>query len=183
MSRSLYDTTPASIEVLPQLGEAAVIESLTSLSLGLDQYIVLGGANKVLRGIKPLTEDVDLLVSNAAFEKLASSEGAVIKAPPVPAQLRGATNQTAWVKTVRNPLPVSATTSLGDGYYPMTFDEFLPKTELVSGFPCLSLEDVRASKEALQRPKDVVDLDHIARFTGRTLLLPAPTILFPHLIS
>ncbi len=167
-------------EVLPQLGVEAVVESLNNLGLPIHEYIILGGANMVLRGIKSTTEDVDLLVSTNSFDELARRKDTILKAPPLPAQLMGATNQTAWIKTERNPLPISATDSLGDGYFPMTFDEFFSRTELVSGLPCIKLDDLITAKEALQRPKDMADLRHIARFTGRAMQLPRPTVEFPY---
>ena len=180
----IIDTYPViTTERLPRVGKEAILRTLGYLGLGRSDYFVIGGANLVLRGIKATTEDVDMLVSGDTFDWLAQKSGAEIHDPPLPAQLRGADNKTVWVKNRRTPAPVSATTSLGDGYYPLTFDAHLSETELVQGVPCLTLEHVRASKEALQRYKDIEDLAAIAHHLGESLELPEPIYAAPYLTS
>lgn len=168
---------------LPELGKMAIFATMDYLKLADTEYFVIGGANLVLRGIKRATPDLDVLVSDEVFELLKTHEGAELHEPPKSAIARGAKNQTVWVKNSRTPIPVSATTHLGDGYYPMSFDSHRGHTEMVDGVSCLTLEHVRAAKEALQRPRDVEDLAAIAHFLGEPLELPAPTVQHPVFIS
>lgn len=167
-------------EPLPLRDKDAILETLYELGLPEETYVVIGGASMVLRGIKTHTEDLDMLVSEGSMRALAETPGASIKNPPLRARYRGATNNTVWVKNQFTPIPVSATDELGDGYYPMSFDGIKDRAEMVSFVPCLPLEDVVKSKEALQRPKDIADLQAIAAFTGRALQLPPPKFTPPY---
>lgn len=168
---------PKTFEVLPPQEEEAILRTLGHLALSKDDYFVIGGSNLVLREIKEATPDLDMLVSDDAFMRLKRRRGAEIKEPPLRARAQGADNKTIWVHNTRTPIPVSATTALGDGYYPMSFESHKDMTELVKGVPCLTLEGVRQSKEALQRPKDIEDLQAIAHYLGEKLVLPIPTVI------
>lgn len=169
-----YVETP---EHLPLLGEDEILATIDYLNMPTSDYFVLGGANLVLRGIKYTTPDLDVLVSDSLFESLQSVEGSQIKQPPKPAIMRGASNTTVWVKNERTPIPLSATTSLGDGYYPMSFESHRDRVETVQGVPCITLEEVIAAKSALQREKDLSDLDDVSRFIGRAISLsPRPVV-------
>lgn len=168
---------------LPRLDKAAIHKTMGYLALPQQEYFVIGGANLVLRDIRKETVDVDMLVSQGIFDWLKKRRGAEIHEPPEQAIARGADNKTVWVKNARTPVPVSATTALGDGYYPMSFDGYREHTEIVEGVTCLTLEHVQASKEALQRPKDIEDLAAIADFLDEPLELPKPTVLMPLLES
>jgi len=180
---NLLTDYPPIVESLPRVGEEAILKTLGYLSLHEMDYFVIGGANLVLRGMKEVTEDLDMLVSEDAFDWLAMRRGAEIHEPPFPARMRGANNTTVWVKNRRTPIPVSATTALGDGYYPLSFETHKDETELIEGVPCLKLKHVRASKEALQRVKDVEDLARIAHHLGEPLDLPPPTMKAPFFTS
>lgn len=153
-----------------------IIETMRELRLRRSQYIVIGGATLVLRGIKQYTPDIDMLVSPGLFESLGSREGVDHRPAPRSAILRGATNTTVWFRSTRHRMPVSATTSMGGGYYPMSYGDHKENAEVVRGINCLPLADVRAAKEALQRENDVRDLAHIARYLGETLELPPPML-------
>jgi hypothetical protein len=168
---------------LPRLGKEAIVKTMGYLALPREEYFVIGGANLVLRDIRDTTIDIDMLVSDGVFGWLAKRKGAEMHEPPKLAIARGADNQTVWVKNNRTPIPVSATTALGDGYYPMSFESHREHTETIEGVTCLTLEHVRASKEALQRTKDVEDLASIAHFLGEPLDLPEPTVKNPWLFS
>ena len=175
LEEAAYVKTP---ENLPLRDRYDIHEALGVLAMPKEQYFVLGGANMVLRGIKPFTVDIDVLVGGSLFDRLRYRMGAELKQPPLSALRRGATNLTAW-KQEGLPIPLSATTSLGDGCYPMSFDSHVVRTELVHGIPCSILEDVIAAKAALQRPKDLVDLDYISAFTGETIDLAENPIVRP----
>ncbi len=168
---------------LPKRGIGEIMQTLGYLVLPNDEYFVIGGANLVLRGIKEVTPDIDMLVTESIFANLRRHRGAEIHEPPPSARVQGADNKTVWVKNSRTPIPVSATTALGDGYYPMSFESHREHTELVEGIPCLRLEDVRISKEALQRPRNIEDLELIAGFLGQEFILPEPKIKNWHLLS
>ncbi len=169
-----YKDTP---EHLPLLGEDEILVTIDYLNMPTSDYFVIGGANLVLRGIKYSTPDLDVLVSDSLFESLQSVDSSQIKQPPKPAIMRGASNTTVWVKNDRTPIPLSATTSLGDGYYPMSFESHRDRVETVQGVPCVSLEEVIAAKSALQREKDLLDLDDISRFIGQAIsLCPRPAV-------
>lgn len=169
---------------LPQVGPEAIHETLNYLELPHDHFLIIGGAALVLRGIKPTTEDLDMLVSDDAFSSLSLRPGAEIKQPPTRARLQGADNTTVWVRNSSTAIPISATTALGDGYYPLSFNMHKHREEIVQGLPCLSLVEISASKTALQRPKDIDDLHAIASHLGEIVTtLPKPTIATPWLNS
>lgn len=170
-----YITTPND---LPLRGRSEIFETLGKLAMPVDEYFVLGGANMVLRGIKPTTVDIDVLVTHSLFDRLYYRMGAVLKQPPRSALLRGASNLTAWLQAGL-PIPLSATTALGDGCYPMSFNSHAERTELVDGIPCSILDDVIAAKSALQREKDLSDLQRISEFTGSPIELTLPPIAGP----
>ncbi len=183
MSGTLTTSYQATSEKLPLLGEEAILETLYEVGLPEELYIVLGGANMVLRGIKPTTQDVDLLVSEEGFALLRERPASTLKRPPARAVALGAANPTVWVHDNETPMPISATESLGDGFYPMTFWEFKGQSEAVRGIPCLNLDNVIESKKALQRPKDKEDLMRIGTFLGVEIQLPIPTVALPHIES
>src|SRR6185369_8597274 len=114
---------------LPRRGVQAILATMDYLRLPKDGYFVIGGANLVLRGIKTDTPDIDVMVANGIFDLLSRRKGAEIKEPPQSAKDRGATNTSVWLESSKMLLPVSATTHLGDGYYPMTFYESCFYTE------------------------------------------------------
>lgn len=183
MSETLISTYRATPETLPQLGEEAIVETLYEVGLPEEMYIVLGGANMVLRGIKQTTQDVDLLVSEEGFALLRERPTSKLKRPPARAEALGAANPTVWVHDNETPIPISATESLGDGFYPMTFWEFKGQSEAVRGIPCLNLDNLIESKKALQRPKDKEDLVRIAASLGIEIQLPIPTVALPYIES
>jgi hypothetical protein len=161
-------------------GKEEILKTMDYLSLDGESYFVIGGATLVLRGIKRLTPDIDMLVSKDAFDQLANIDGAELHEPPLMAIARGADNKTVWIKNDSTPLPISATTTLGDGYYPMSFDSHQSETEIIDGINCVTLVRVIESKKAMQRPKDLEDLRAIARFLGEIIDLPRPIILPPY---
>jgi len=171
-----YVTTP---DNLPLRDRHDIHATLGRLALPKDEYFVLGGANMVLRGIKPSTVDIDVLVSRSLFDRLYYRMGALLKEPPQSAIQRGATNLTAWLQNDNLPIPLSATTALGDGCYPMSFESHVERTELVDGIPCSILDDVIAAKAALQRTKDISDLRYIGDFIGAPIELTQPPIAGP----
>jgi hypothetical protein len=166
-------------ETLPLRERDHILTTLGKLSMPKDEYFVLGGANMVLRGIKYYTPDVDVLVSNNLFGRLRRVKDAVIKQPPDSAVRRGATNTTVWINTWETPIPLSATTGLGDGCYPMTFESHKDRVEMVDGIPCSVLDDVIAAKSSLQRKKDFVDLQRISNFLGTAIEVNQPPIIGP----
>lgn len=178
MSRPIWEGEPDLSS--PFLGERKIIQTLHHLSLLEGEYFIIGGANLVLRGIKIATPDIDMLVNDEVFERLKRLKGSVLKNPPGSAKMRGAMNETVWVSNRHTPIPISATTEMGDGYYPMSFESHRSQVELVNSFPCLKLDAVIAAKEALQRPNDIQDLDLIARSLGRTTILPEPAFTPPY---
>jgi len=175
----------ATAETLPHLGKMAIHSTLAYLQLPTTRYFLLGGANLVLRGIRQRTPDIDMLVSEEVFQSLAKRPGVEIHEPPQPAIQRGAQNTTVWLRTDETPMPVSATTSLGDGYYPMSFDTHHNRVDMVEGVPCIELDEIVAAKEALQRPKDISDLWAIALHRGQfdIYVPPAPTLPSPWPLS
>lgn len=179
----VFDSYPVTREVLSQREKADILQTLSALNLPYGGYFVIGGANMVLRSIKSRTEDIDILVSDEVFVKLQDLPGAELHEPPRRAIAQGADNNTVWVRNPDLTLPVSATTRLGDGYYPLSFETHVSETDLIDGIPCLALHHVEAAKSALQRPKDLLDLDDIARFTGRSIDLPQPIFVGPLGIS
>ena len=171
------------LEQLPLLGEKEILTTINYLGMPVDEYFVIGGANLVLRGIKNLTPDLDVLVSSDLFESLQQIDGSQIKQLPLRAINRGAVNTTVWVKNESTPIPLSATTLLGDGYYPMSFESHKGKVETVKDVPCIALSEVIAAKSALQRTKDFIDLHNIGRFIGKIIILDLNPLVDPLLKS
>lgn len=170
---------------LPLRNRFDILSTLGELALPKNQYFVIGGANLVLRGIKSVTPDIDALVSDELFEELAAEPSTIIKQPPASALAAGATNTTVWIEKEGLAIPFTATTAMGDGFYPQSFQSHAGDTEQVEGIPCVSLEAVRASKLALQRAVDKADLRAIALHLGETLpeFLPEPTVREAYEIS
>ncbi len=158
-----YIETP---ESLPLMDEAAILATLSYLQLEDNSYFVIGGANMVLRGIKHRTSDLDILVNQETFDWMTTLPDVVIKDPPQPAIERGADNKTAWLYNLHTLVPVSATTSLGDGFHPMSFNSHKDRVDLQTGVPCVYLGEVILSKIAIKRSKDLFDLRKIATHIG-----------------
>ena len=149
-----------------------------------EEFVVIGGANLVLRRLRSETTDIDILASDEAFTAMQELEGAVIKQPPKRALARGATNTSVWLNTTWTKVPVSASTGMGDGYYPISYSQYEDvELEIIWGHAVAPLDHVWESKVALQRPKDIPDLSIIARATGRSFILPAPIYQGPYLDS
>lgn len=189
MLRSLdISSYPATQELLHERGRQDILETLDRFNERLgefsDEFVVIGGANLVLRGIKRTTVDVDILVSDGVFCTMSQIEGAKIKYPPKRAITNGATNTSVWINTDWTNIPISGATEMGDGYYPISYAMYDDvDLELFGGHAVAPLDDVWKSKVALQRPKDLPDLYVIAKHTGRSMLLPAPVYTGPFLDS
>lgn len=188
MSLPLFSSYPYTTEALELKERGDIVRTLDCLNDRLGEYseefVIIGGANLVLRSIKRATTDVDILVSDGAFEVIKTLEGAKLKQPPKRALAHGATNTSVWLGGVWTRIPVSATTEMGDGYFPLSYAKYaVIDLELIAGHACAPLDDVWGSKVALQRPKDMPDLMAIARHTGRSTLLPAPTYRGPFVDS
>ncbi len=177
-----------SSEHLPLRGAEEIIDTLDQLNVRLgefsEEFVVIGGANLVLRGLRNRTTDIDILTSVSAFEKMHELDGALVKLPPKRAIAQGATNTSVWINSSWTKVPLSAATDMGDGYYPMSYQQYdSVELERIEGHPIVPLDHVWNSKVALQRPKDLSDLQIIAEATGRDSVLPAPTYKGPFLDS
>ncbi len=174
---------------LPLREKADILFTLGELALPRADYFLVGGANLVLRGVKRATRDIDALVSDELFDELQQAPGVKLKSPPLSARMRGATNATVWIERNDLAIPFTATTSMNDGYYPQSFESHHNRTELIDEVPCALLDDVWASKVALQRPypaSDMPDIEAISAYDERFDLnsIPAPTVRpVYHLIS
>lgn len=146
---------------LPQKNILDITSTLQVMDLNPEHYFIIGGANLVLRGVKPTTPDIDALVSEELFHTLESDHRTRIKQPPAMARYGGANNTTVWIESDDLAIPFSATTRLGDGYYPMSFESHKQQTEMVQGFPCSLLKCVYEAKKALRRPNDALDIPRI----------------------
>ncbi len=172
---------------LPLRSKQDVLDTLYALDLPADEYFLVGGANMVLRGVKKHTRDIDSLVSARLFDQLVEMEGVRLKDPPKMARDHGASNQTVWLERTDLPIPFTATTSMGDGYFPQSFDMYRDRVEIVEGFPCVELDVVRASKLAIQRPapaSDMLDIRAIQKFLGEPEgPLPSRAVVYANLFS
>jgi hypothetical protein len=172
----------------PERDRWAIHETLDAFNekLGVleNYYVIIGGANLVLRGIRRATTDIDLLVSNEVFAEMLTYPETAIKMPPQRAIDMGATNRTAWLDCEWTRAPISAAVSMGDGYFPMSYLGYADvDLELWAGLPLAPLEDVWGSKVALQRPKDITDLRLMASVLGKSDELPLPIYQGPHFDS
>lgn len=150
-----------------------VLDVLERAELGMG-FIILGGANLVLRDIIGYTGDIDLLVNDDIYAELSSNPNAIMKNPPYPAIERGARNISIVFDESVYGAPISATRTMGDGFYPISFESQAPYIEYAYGFPLQGLEELIKSKEALARPKDVEHLREIQKVTGRQIEIVTP---------
>lgn len=188
MQLPLFTSYSYTAEVLVDRDIGDIFDTLDLLNDRLgrhaEEFVIIGGANLVLRGIRRATTDVDILVSDGAFEVMQSFDGAKLKLPPKRAIAHGATNTSVWLNTPWTRIPISAATEMGDGYFPISYVMYADvDLELIGGHACAPLDDVWGSKVALQRPKDIPDLTAIAEYTGRSTVLPAPIYQGPYLDS
>jgi len=173
-----YDETFEDHELLTQYGITEVKTTLGGVGISPEDYILIGGANLVLRRILDSTPDIDLLVSDRGFGILAQEPGAKLKNPPMRAQLEGATNRAVSLRSHYTGMPISATAYMGNGYYPISFKGHKSKTELIDDIPCISIDDIIGSKTALAREKDIAHLRQIAKSIGRTIVMPEVSRLY-----
>jgi len=163
-------------EVLPlrtrESVRATIISLVTNDSLEIDGFVVIGGASMVLHGAKEFTGDIDVLVDTATLENLKLTEGSEVRLPPQRAIDEGADNYSVWIPEDVGAgihVPVSATDALGDGHYPLIYDQ-LESSQVTDidvygmQISCLSLHVVRASKMALGRSQDLRDIKKIDEF-------------------
>lgn len=155
-----------------------ILNAIGNVSIRDEDYLLIGGANLVLRGILRTTPDVDMLVSDKGFGVLAQELGAVLQDPPIRAQLEGARNRSVHLTAGFSGVPFTAAASMGNGYYPISFNSQKPLEELVKGVPSMHIEEVIASKAALSREKDIRHLAKIGHFLGRSIRIPSqPNIM------
>lgn len=150
-----------------------ILDALEKAELGIG-FIVLGGANLVLRDIIGYTGDIDLLVDDEMHTKLSSRPDAVMKNPPYTAIERGARNISVCFDESVYGVPISATRAMGDGFYPISFETQEPYIEYFYGFPLQGLGELINSKQALVRPKDVEHLREIQEATGMQIEIVTP---------
>jgi hypothetical protein len=151
--------------------------TINDLEIDPDDYLLIGGASLVLRGIIADTPDIDMLVSDKGFGVLAQKLDATLHNPPVRAILQGARNRSVHV--MHKEVPVTAAASMGNGYYPISFTEHRPKAEFIYGVPCMDIEDVISSKTALARENDIRHLELISDFLGRAIVVPPQRTVRP----
>lgn len=150
----------------------AIRASLTYLDLGFEEYFVNGSANLVLRGIRHHAPDLDLVVNDETFEWMSEHADASFHPPATSSSDRGRNNTTVWLINERTPIPVSATTSLPDGEYPISFESHKDKVDIVSEIPLLDLDEIVAIKKHLGRERDKRDLKLIDRPVSRYVYNP-----------
>lgn len=122
-----------------------VRDRLATLGLPAGKYAVHASAALVLRGIVPDAHDIDVVARGAAWEH-ALTLGTL------------STGKEDAVVLVGDDVEVWA------GWYGAGVDGLIDGAELVGGVPCVSVEEVRAFKERLGRPKDGPHLEAIARY-------------------
>ena len=185
MTSIFYSTYPGTTDTLPERNMDAIQNTLQTFNQKLedlsDQYVIIGGANLVLREIVRATTDIDVLVSEEVFSTMQTFDGITVKQPPERAIAQGAKNISLLLHSDWTELPISATREMGDGYFPMSYEGYSanPRVDEIEGLRLAPLDDVWESKLALQRPKDIPHLQEIARFTGRSLNFPAPVYIGP----
>jgi hypothetical protein len=168
---SYAESQPGGSYEKPQLQDA-IVELETSIGLNSSQYVVVGGASLVFRGIRRYTEDLDILIADDA-QRILIGAGAYKKELPYLAVRRGDDNISLGMRVGAAAIPLSATTRLpGNGAYPLEFSRVKETSELIEFIPCLSLDEMVASKSALRREKDVSDLRLLAAHMDRRIVIP-----------
>jgi hypothetical protein len=137
----------------------AIVETVERLGLSTDDYVVIGGANLVLRGLKTQTPDIDMLVSGEGFVALANLPNAKIVGPPTRSRHAGAANPSVHIDAgPLNDHAVTAAEHMADDYFPMTFAIARERREMVAGVPLLDTQTTLEWKLACGRDKDLKDV-------------------------
>ncbi len=148
-------------------GVEAIHASIVYMQLDEKEYFVIGGANLVLQRIRERTPDLDLMVSQEVFNWMATLKGVAYEPPGLSSPDRGKDTVTLWLYNDFTPIPISATTSISNSDHPLSFESHKDKVEVITGVPCLLLEEVAATKEFLYRERDKRDLKLIMRRLSR----------------
>ncbi len=167
---------------LREYGKTSVVEALGAFSRALElkthQFIVIGGANLVIRNLVARTPDIDLLVPEHVLGRMFfNGNNPYRTVPPAPARARGANNRGVAFTAESYGVPISGNNHLGDGFYPMSFETQAEKVEIVEGLPLQDLTETINSKSALRRSKDVAHLNDVQEVSAIHFPIPRPSPL------
>ncbi|MGZ4617109.1 MAG: hypothetical protein ACXV4A_16300 [Actinomycetes bacterium] len=123
---------------------AGIFAELRGLMLPAGDYVVFGSGPLVVRGIVPLTGDLDVLVRGRAWEA-ARRLGPTVHLPEFGVDV---------VRLLEGRIEIGTSWGIGqfDG------DELIDGAELLDGLPFARLRHVRSYKETAGREKDLAHL-------------------------
>lgn len=131
--------------------KADVIKKITALHLPKGEYIIYGAAPFAIYGIREV-RDIDMFVTPKLYRSL---------------------EKQGWKKIHKGPKDEPVTFDLFEAHntwkfspYAPTFDELKSRATEYEEILFASLEDVRKWKEASERPKDLIDLQLIEKYTS-----------------
>ena len=134
--------------------KAELFRRLAKLTLKLpkDEFIIAGSAPLLLRGIRPCSGDIDVVVKPSSWSKV---------------EKLGATTIAEYSSARMIYLDESQVQLLDRWFYPelwKDFDDLSLSTEPERGYHFLTLESTLAWKEYTKREKDLEDITFIARY-------------------
>ena len=123
-----------------------IFDEIKKLNFPIDEYVVVGGAAMMARGIKE-TQDIDLVVKSELFEKCHQNGW---KSHPRP------NGELGLEKDI-----VEIYLNVNCGNFNPTFQELRAKADVIKGVPFCSLEDGINFKREYNREKDLKDIQLI----------------------
>ncbi len=169
------EESPGFTDPLKEYAKTSLLEALGSFRddyrLEPNEFIIIGGANLVIREIIERTPDIDLLVPESVWGHIyefGKAKGRQLTLPSDKSILRGADSVGVAFPETAYGVPISANCELGDGAYPLDYETIInersPEGTMIlddEGITLLSMEHVIGSKKALGRTRDSYHLRKI----------------------
>jgi hypothetical protein len=126
-----------------------IIEEVKKINLPKDKYVVFGSGILAAKGIRP-AKDVDFAVTSDLFRQL---------------QRAGWKRKFFFIRFLSCKLITTgiyeAFSNVRRGKYQKSVEELIESAEVIEGIPFMNLEELRAFKQELGRPKDLNDIQLI----------------------
>ena len=119
---------------------ARLLGEVRALGLPAGNFVLFGSAPLLVRGIVPMTGDVDVLARGPAWEA-ARALGPTVRLPHYDVDV---------VRLLDGRIEIGTVWGIGD----VDVDDLIDSAEVIDGLPFGGLAQVRAYKELAGRPKD-----------------------------
>ncbi|MBI4100905.1 hypothetical protein HY441_00325 [Candidatus Microgenomates bacterium] len=166
----------------PELREAAeisgqmVAERVLVLGLPESEYVVLGGAALAVYGVKPVGDDIDLMMTPRYFKAfLESGFWSLVRHPNPPhdRMLVPKTDECRYEYLVPTRSgageypPIHIHESWSDRFYRLDVRQLIREATVINGLPVASLARIKEWKQAVARPVDLRDVALIEEAQAR----------------